>query len=1142
MFRKVSFFLLALLIHSYTSLAQGPDTVWVNTLNFNDITKRRGTWQFPAAGEKWQEIKMHYTLKCDPRTTQDQFPCGEWDYLSYTIVHDSTGRIDSNEYQHSNFLIGDQAPDSFHWLSSRVFDTLDYWQYHTIVDQVASRDSATTGTGTKQDSSLFTSPRTQYLFTAAELGKAGVKPGNITALAINADVVSPMLRDATVYISATTQNALTSFQPFSQPVFAGDVSPNNGSLYLELLQPFAWDGTSNLVLQFHNGNTRGDVIRYAADTSTSGMTSSSGDLYYAPKGYAFLEVENAASALKNLDSVISISFWCKGDETLPQNTSILEARDAEGNRVINIHMPWSNGQIYWDAGNSGGSYDRINKVASTTEMKGQWNHWVFVKNASTGSMKIYKNGQLWHSGTAKKFSMKQIVGFRIGKGTGNHQYAGSLDHLSVWNTELSSSDILTLQWQDAGSSHPKRDNLLFSFSFDNFDMGTPSFIQSVFPTNVLANVHGEIPFKAYAPSDIYFGTKAIAHRPQLKWYQADQTTHLDSTLNSRLRPQPMYSVELFNDLNSPTKRTSFTHGTAAGYQYRYLPGGEVKDSFKTIATNSVYKALRSYFVPFEIVDNIEIGRYITPYGIGFDLGPNGFRWEYDVTDYAYLLNDLVTLSAGNQQELIDLRFEFIKGEAPRDVKKISYYANLESRSYNSIAINNTFKENTLQLHPDAKTFKLITRITGHGHNTDPDKNHCCEWADKKHYMKINGQNALEWDIWQDDKCALNPLIDQGGNWAPPRAGWCPGAPVDDYVFDITKYISGNQVKLDYEIEPVPVDNPGQGGGNYVVSFHLVEYGDWKRQNDAAISRIIRPTTWEFYNRLNPTCAQPRIEIKNTGSLPMTSATIRYGIENGNPIEFGWKGNLAPDASEAMDLPFAMWDYLSSTNSLNFFAEVIRVNGVTDEYAGNSKKTSKFSIPKVAPTTLDIWFRNNSIPDATVTIKNDQGKVVYEKLDGAAGALNKQTLNLDPGCYKLECVTENGFGLSYPLIPQVGSGLLRLSGSNGFLQSFNPDFGKAIEYYFTVAYALDNKEMATPTWQVYPNPSNGIFTIDISGTDRSAFDLRVFDLAGKVVLSSTGTVNNGFMEADISNQPDGVYVLQILHNGKAHTFKLVKHSH
>src|SRR5687768_694333 len=65
----------------------------------------------------------------------------------------------------------------------------------------------------------------------------------------------------------------------------------------------------------------------------------------------------------------------------------------------------------------------------------------------------------------------------------------------------------------------------------------------------------------------------------------------------------------------------------------------------------------------------ELGRYITPYGIGLDFG-TGRTWVYDVTDFRPLLTGDVHLSAGNWQELLDMKFMFVEGTPPRDVLDI----------------------------------------------------------------------------------------------------------------------------------------------------------------------------------------------------------------------------------------------------------------------------------------------------------------------------------------------------------------------------------------------------------------------------------------------------------------------------------------
>ena len=73
--------LVSLLFSHVASTAKDGDTIYVKTLTFKDTTKRSGTWLFPPK-DSYEKVVMLYTLKCDPATTQDQYPCGEWDYLT----------------------------------------------------------------------------------------------------------------------------------------------------------------------------------------------------------------------------------------------------------------------------------------------------------------------------------------------------------------------------------------------------------------------------------------------------------------------------------------------------------------------------------------------------------------------------------------------------------------------------------------------------------------------------------------------------------------------------------------------------------------------------------------------------------------------------------------------------------------------------------------------------------------------------------------------------------------------------------------------------------------------------------------------------------------------------------------------------
>ena len=85
-----------------------------------------------------------------------------------------------------------------------------------------------------------------------------------------------------------------------------------------------------------------------------------------------------------------VSFWSKGNEAvLPNNNSVFYAEDTANNRQLNVHLPWSNSRVFWDCGNDGTGYDRIDKATISVEYEGIWNHWAFTKNTTTGSMKIY---------------------------------------------------------------------------------------------------------------------------------------------------------------------------------------------------------------------------------------------------------------------------------------------------------------------------------------------------------------------------------------------------------------------------------------------------------------------------------------------------------------------------------------------------------------------------------------------------------------------------------------------------------------------------------------------------------------------------------------------------------------------------------
>ncbi|MDF7823588.1 LamG domain-containing protein [Pontiellaceae bacterium B12227] len=164
-------------------------------------------------------------------------------------------------------------------------------------------------------------------------------------------------------------------------------------------------------------------------------------------------VDIPASAFSSINNEITISMWVNGDaEEQPRNDSLFYAEDSVGNRLLNIHLPWSSSVVYWDAGDSSGDYDRIQTNASPSVFEGKWNHWAFTKDAQAGTMKIYLNGSLWHSGTGKTRSLPTVTEARFGSGIDGNYYEGAMDDVRVYNYALSEPEVSELYFSYDGYS------------------------------------------------------------------------------------------------------------------------------------------------------------------------------------------------------------------------------------------------------------------------------------------------------------------------------------------------------------------------------------------------------------------------------------------------------------------------------------------------------------------------------------------------------------------------------------------------------------------------------------------------------------------------------------------------------------------
>jgi len=192
-----------------------------------------------------------------------------------------------------------------------------------------------------------------------------------------------------------------------------------------------------------SGSTAADSSRYGHDGQVTGAAWAQGRIDGALEFEGGDYVSAPNDVFSSVSSEITVTLWQYGSQAVqPQNDHILEATDGSGNRVLNISLPWGDGNIYWDAGNDGSSYDSISQSAEPNKYEGKWNFWAFTKNAGTGRMNIYLNGEPWHSGTGKTRTMDGVAAFRIGSSAvGGSNYDGLIDDLRIYNRQLDANEI-----------------------------------------------------------------------------------------------------------------------------------------------------------------------------------------------------------------------------------------------------------------------------------------------------------------------------------------------------------------------------------------------------------------------------------------------------------------------------------------------------------------------------------------------------------------------------------------------------------------------------------------------------------------------------------------------------------------------------
>tara|TARA_Y100001934_G_C12372071_1_gene786947 strand:+ start:2015 stop:3679 length:1665 start_codon:yes stop_codon:yes gene_type:complete len=474
------------------------------------------------------------------------------------------------------------------------------------------------------------------------------------------------------------------------------------------------------------------------------------------------------------------------------------------------------------------------------------------------------------------------------------------------------------------------------------------------------------------------------------------------------------------------------------------------DSFPCGEWDYIWNTLIS--IEQDSTETFSIGSFVTPYGKKLKLGGDiGWTWIYDITDYALLLKNEKKVTVGNNQELLDLKFLFVKGIPPRNVLKVENIYPYGEYKYFELSDNLALQEKKINLLQNAKGYKIKTVISGHGHE---GPRNCCEWDSKTHTYYLNGWEIFRWNVWKD--CGNNPLYPQGGTWPFDRAGWCPGTTVDEYDFELTPYVEpGESISLDYGIEPYS-DN-GEKNGFFYMTHQLFSYGAPNFDIDVELVDIISPTDKQKYNRLNPNLNHPKIIIKNNGKFDLRSIEVHYGLKKRKKTIYKWHGKLEFLEQTIIILPKPNWFGLKKNQEFEVLLK--RPNQTQDQNISNNKLITRIPIPMIFPNNFYMSLKTNDINRArenSFTISDNDGKVLYSGENFSDSTNYNYDIRLKNGHYEFlfKDLREDGISLHWwnrGSPDKIGiNGEIVFTDINGnTIHKFNPDFGQEIRFNFYI---------------------------------------------------------------------------------------------
>ena len=271
--------------------------------------------------------------------------------------------------------------------------------------------------------------------------------------------------------------------------------------------------------------------------------------------------------------------------------------------------------------------------------------------------------------------------------------------------------------------------------------------------------------------------------------------------------------------------------------------------------------------------------------------------------------------------------------------------------------------------------------------------------------------------------------------------------------------------------------------------------------------------------------KPQFVVKNLGHQEVTS--FEMCVSDGKVEQRqSWQGNLPSGETVVVDMNEIMTE---PEGELQFY--VIQPNGNEDGFMADNYRTVGMEDVFVIDGYVKMQLKTGAHPENTIVEIKDMtsGELIEHFIFEQPNKVYSADINLlNAGCYRIEVRDEAGEGMGNGFFQFIDANSRILLKGGGAAGHFTYALMTEVDCDGTVAVG----ETQAPGPIVYPNPSHGLFHLDLG---QGQWQVAVFDLTGKKVMES---LHEGHTTLDLSSQPKGMYFIKAQQNGIEFNAKIV----